>query len=61
MDFCEDGHGYWLGKDDDTRVLELMQKEEAGFERKYLQENRWAAHFRAMRTGRFFDKIRSLF
>ena len=29
MDFCEDGHGYWLDADEDKRVLELMKKEEA--------------------------------
>jgi Zn-finger nucleic acid-binding protein len=61
MDFCEDGHGYWLDKDGDTRVLELMKKEEAGFKREYLQENRWAAHLRAMRSGSFLEKLRELF
>jgi len=61
MDYCEDGHGYWLDKDGDARVLELMKKEEDGFERKYIAEDRIALHFRAMRSGKFFDKLSDLF
>jgi hypothetical protein len=61
MDFCEDGHGYWLDKDEDARVLECMKKEEANFERTELQEAHWGARLHAMRTGKFIDKIRSLF
>jgi len=60
MDFCEDGHGYWLDKDGDARVLELMKEEEDSFERKELTEDRWSRHFRAMRTGKFFDKLRDI-
>jgi Zn-finger nucleic acid-binding protein len=29
MDFCEDGHGFWLDVDEDKRILELMRQEEA--------------------------------
>ncbi|HUJ09618.1 MAG TPA: zf-TFIIB domain-containing protein [Verrucomicrobiae bacterium] len=61
MEFCEDGHGYWLDEDEDTRVLEIMKKEEAGFQRKYLAEDKWAAHLRHMRSGAFLSKIRGLF
>ena len=28
MEFCEQLHGYWLTDDEDSRVLELMKKEE---------------------------------
>lgn len=61
MDFCEEGHGYWLDKDGDTRVLELMKKEEADVQRKYLLEDRWGAHLRAMRSGKFLERLRELF
>jgi Zn-finger nucleic acid-binding protein len=61
MDYCEDGHGYWLGKDGDSRVLELMKKEEDGVEREYLAEDRLALHFRAIKSGKFFDKFKDLF
>lgn len=61
MKFCEDGHGFWLDKDEDKRVLELMKKEEAGLERKVLAEDKWAGHLRHLRSGTFLDKVRSLF
>jgi Zn-finger nucleic acid-binding protein len=61
MDFCEDGHGYWLDEDEDKRVLEIMKKEEAGLERKVLAEDRWASHLQHFRSGSFLDKVRDLF
>jgi Zn-finger nucleic acid-binding protein len=61
MDFCEDGHGYWLNKDEDKRVLELMKREEAELERKVLAEDRWATHLQHLRSGSFLDKVRDLF
>jgi Zn-finger nucleic acid-binding protein len=59
MDVCEDGHGYWLDKDGDSRVLELMKEEEDSFERKEIAENQFSRHFLAMKTGKFFDKVRA--
>ena len=61
MDFCEDGHGYWLDADEDKRVLELMKKEEKDLGRKVLAEDRWTAHLQYLRSGSFIDKIRDLF
>lgn len=61
MDFCADGHGYWLDEDEDKRVLELMKKEEAELERKNLAEVKWASHLQRLRSGSFLDKVRDLF
>ena len=61
MDFCENGHGYWLDEEGDKRVLELMKKEEAGLERKVLTEDRWTSHLQHLRSGSFLDKVRDLF
>jgi Zn-finger nucleic acid-binding protein len=60
MDFCEDGHGFWLDKDEDKRVLELMKEDEAGWQRKVLAEDKWAAHLKYLRSGSFFDRVRDL-
>ena len=57
MDFCEDGHGYWLDENEDKRVLELMKEEEAELERKVLAEDRWASHLQHLRSGFFLDKV----
>jgi Zn-finger nucleic acid-binding protein len=61
MDFCEDGHGFWLDADEDKRVPDLMKKEEAGLERKVLAEDRWASHLQHLRSGSFLDRVRDLF
>jgi uncharacterized protein len=61
MDFCGDGHGFWLDKDSDKRILEIMKKEETGLERKVRAEDKWASHLRRMRSGSFLDKMRNFF
>ncbi len=60
MDFCEDGHGYWLTADEDQRVLELMTKEEKNLGRTVLAEDRFAAHLQYLRSGSFMDKLRDI-
>jgi Zn-finger nucleic acid-binding protein len=61
MDFCGEGHGFWLEAAEDKRVLELMRKEEADLERKVLAENRWSSELQRMRSGSFLDRLRDLF
>lgn len=61
MEFCENQHGYWLDDDEDTRVLELMKKEETDFQRKLLAEDQWARTLKHMRSGSFLSKVRDLF
>jgi Zn-finger nucleic acid-binding protein len=61
MEFCENQHGYWLDADEDTKVLEVMKKEEADLERKLLAEDRWTALLKHMRSGSFLSRVRELF
>ena len=61
LDFCQEGHGFWLDAGEDKRVLELMKQEEAGLERKVLAEDKWASQLRRLRSGSFLDKLRDLF
>ncbi|HEY6579230.1 MAG TPA: zf-TFIIB domain-containing protein [Rhizomicrobium sp.] len=61
MDFCGEGHGFWLEAGEDKRVLELMKKEEAGLERKALAEDKWASHMKRLRSGSFIDRMRNMF
>jgi Zn-finger nucleic acid-binding protein len=60
MDFCEDGHGFWLAAGEDKRVLELMKIEEHDLGRTVLAEDRWAAHMRYLRSGSVMDRVRDL-
>jgi hypothetical protein len=61
MDFCTNQHGYWLDADEDTRVLELMKKEETDTQRKVRAEDQWAMTLKRMRKGSFLGKVRDLF
>lgn len=61
MEFCPNQHGYWLNDDEDTRVLELMKREETDLERKLLAEDRWGSMLRHMRSRSFFSKLKDLF
>jgi len=61
MEFCPNQHGYWLESDEDTRVLELMKREEQDLQRKLLAENKWARTLRHMRSRSFFSRLRDLF
>jgi len=61
MDFCGEGHGFWLEAGEDRRVLELMKKEEADLERKVMAESRWSSEMQRMRSGSFLDRLRDLF
>lgn len=61
MEFCPNQHGYWLDDDEDTRVLDLMKREEVDLQRKLLAEDQWTATLRHMRSPSFFTKLRDLF
>jgi len=58
---CDDGHGFWLDADQDQKILAFMKQEEQGLERKMLAEDRWTAHMKYLRSGTFFDRVRSFF
>lgn len=61
IELCESGHGYWLEDGEDTRVLELMQKEEASIDRSFTAEQKWAAMVGHLHSGSLIDRVRHLF
>jgi Zn-finger nucleic acid-binding protein len=61
LDFCAEGHGYWLEAGEDKRVLELMREEAGRLGRSHRAEDAWAAHLRHWRSGSFLEKLRNLF
>lgn len=60
MEYCPDGHGYWLDADEDQRVLQLMAKEETDLQRKTLAEERWSTYKQYLRSGSFMDRLHDL-
>jgi Zn-finger nucleic acid-binding protein len=60
LDCCPD-HGFWLDKDEDNQILELMRGEEARIERKFGTEDSWAKYIKHLRSPSFFTKVKDLF
>jgi len=61
MEFCPNEHGYWLEDDEDTRVLDLMKREEADLQRKLLAEDKWSSALKHMHSRSFLSRLRDLF
>ncbi len=61
LEYCEDGHGFWLDAGEDDRVLELIKKEEAGIDRSFNAEHKWGQAVKHLHSGSFLSKVRDLF
>ena len=59
LEFCPD-HGFWLDKDEDNQVLELMRGEETRVERKFGTEASWSKYINHLRSPYFFSKLKGL-
>jgi Zn-finger nucleic acid-binding protein len=60
LDCCPE-HGFWLDKDEDNKILELMRGEEQRVKRKFGTEDSWANRMRHLRSPTFFSKLKDLF
>jgi Zn-finger nucleic acid-binding protein len=60
LDCCPE-HGFWLDKDQDNQILELMRGEEKRVERKFGTEDSWANYLNHLRSPSFFAKVKGLF
>lgn len=60
LECCPD-HGFWLDKDEDDQILELMRGEEARVERKFGTEASWAKYINHLRSPSFVTKVKDLF
>jgi Zn-finger nucleic acid-binding protein len=60
LDCCPE-HGFWLEKDQDDKILELMSGEEARLERDEQAENTWSKFINHLRSPSFLTKVKDLF
>ena len=60
IDCCPE-HGFWLDRDEDNQILELMRGEEERVERKFGTENSWGNYINHLRSPTFFTKVKDLF
>ena len=58
---CCPEHGFWLDKDEDDQILELMRVEEQRVERKFGTEDSWMKYVNHLRSPSFFSKVKDLF
>ncbi len=60
LDHCPDDAGYWLDKDEDKRVLELMKERASDLQRSVTAQVSW---HRAKRgeSGGLLDRIKNVF
>ena len=59
---CPNGHGYWLDKGEEERVLELMKQRSRDLRRSESAEEQWARFMeRGGKRGGFLDRIKDLF
>jgi Zn-finger nucleic acid-binding protein len=58
---CCPEHGFWLDKDEDDQILNLMRGEEERIERKFGTEDSWSKYINHLRSPSFFSKVKALF
>jgi len=58
---CCPKHGFWLDKNQDNKILELMNEEKTRIEREFQVENAWSKYINYLRSPSFFEKVKNLF
>ena len=61
IDFCETGHGYWLDKGEEKRVIEIMDERKKGLKRSVDAQVQWNRFLGSMGKRSFMDKVKGLF
>src|SRR5260221_3691465 len=61
LDYCKNGHGWWLDKSEDQKIVDLMSQVEGEVERKHKIENEWSDHVKKLRSPSFIDKVKDVF
>jgi len=61
LEYCPDGHGFWLDEGEDVRVLELMKQREKDMDRTFRAEAQFFDFLNSLRKKSFFSKIKNLF
>ena len=61
IDFCEGGHGYWLDKGEEKRVLDIMRERNKGLSRSVDAQVQWERFLGRLGKRSFIDKVKELF
>jgi Zn-finger nucleic acid-binding protein len=61
LDFCEEGHGYWLEAGEDKQLLGWMKEEEARVKRSGKAQKSWTSLMRSLHSNTLRERLRELF
>lgn len=67
IDLCKNGHGFWLDKGEDVRVMELMEKRIHDLKRSMKAEGEWGAFLKklnskqTMPSRNFINRVKAWF
>lgn len=61
IDHCPDDAGYWLDKDEDKRIMELMRQRAKDLNRSASAQQLWQRARRGRTRGGLIDRIRDFF
>lgn len=53
IDYCDQGHGFWLDENEEQRVLQLMETRKGDIDRKVEAESAWAGFLKKFRSRSF--------
>ena len=61
LDFCEQEHGFWLDKDEEKRVVEIMGQRIKDLKRSAGAEVQWDKFLSGLKSKSFMNKVKDLF
>lgn len=61
LDFCDEGHGYWLEAGEDKQLLDWMKEEEARVKRSGRAQKNWTSLVRQLHSTTLRERLRDLF
>ncbi|KKP87225.1 MAG: hypothetical protein UR89_C0004G0014 [Candidatus Roizmanbacteria bacterium GW2011_GWA2_35_8] len=60
LDFCANGDGYWLDKNEENRIEEIISQEKEDLDRKFKVEEKWGNALKGLQSPTLISKIKSI-
>ena len=60
LEYCAKGDGFWVDKNEEKRITEIMEKFANDLERKDKVEESWKRHLKNLQSPSFIDRVRNI-
>jgi len=60
LDFCPTGDGYWLDKEEEKKIIEIITQEAKDTGRKLSAERKWNTTLKGFQSPSFISKIKDM-